>query len=155
MRRQAGLRRTAAPAPQYSPHRQTEVHRDVVGLVEAAVPEPHPMQRNGHDGVRAVERVRAFRAHPSREHGGDHSPLAVFQRVNHLPQRAVIDPGAADDIDCVAAQLRRLLARPVFPTGCTDRAGERIIERPVARRARRRQQRTDQGVRGSSQHGRS
>ena len=57
--RQAGLRR-AVPAPaQDAPHRQAEVTREIVRLVEAAAERAPGMQRHGHERVGAGQHVRS------------------------------------------------------------------------------------------------
>jgi len=84
--RQTGLGRAAALPPQGAPYRHAQVDGDVVRLIEATIPQPPPVHRDGHDGVRAGERLRAIRAHPPRQHRRDHPALAVFECMDHVTE---------------------------------------------------------------------
>jgi hypothetical protein len=92
-----GLRRAVTDATQNSPHRQTELAREVVGLIESALHRPERMERDRNHRIGAREEVAPGLAQQGRKRRGEHAPPLVLERVDNPAKRAVIAPGTACD----------------------------------------------------------
>jgi hypothetical protein len=82
---------TAEPAP----HRQSELAREIVSLVEAAAQPPPGMERHGDDSFRPAEHVGARFAQPRAERDCECATPLVFERVQKVAQRALVAAGTA------------------------------------------------------------
>lgn len=87
---EACLRRIVPAPPQGAPHGPSQGARQVVRLIEAALPGAPGMQRNGHDGISAMECVRAGVGHQRGQFAGKRATFLVLERVDDLAQRAVV-----------------------------------------------------------------
>lgn len=92
---QACLRRAVIGATEPAPDRESQLTREIVGLVEAATQTTPWMERNGHDGVRAGEDVCARVAQPGAERDGEGPPALILERLQDLAERAVVAAEAA------------------------------------------------------------
>jgi hypothetical protein len=172
--RQGRLRRPVPASTQRPPHRQTELARQIVGLIESALPDADGMERHGHHRVRTREYIAAGFTHEPAERLGEQPAAFVFEGVNDAPQRAVVDPGTARHRKprlatpaphaertgrtirrkCVTAShaTRRNEPRDREPAGVADRADERPCQRRSARRAKRREKYPNERVGRVGEH---
>jgi len=83
--RQGRLRRPVPAATQRAPDWQTELTRQVVGLIEAALPDADGMERHGHHRVCAREYIAARFTHEPAEWLGEQPAAFVFEGMNDVP----------------------------------------------------------------------
>lgn len=171
--RQARLRRARPVSSQGAPDREAQAHREVVGLIETALQVAPRMERHRHHRVGAVEDLLAVTLHACGEPGRDHAAPLVFERVDHVAQRAVVHTRAARqrygwklaaaprtqglDEACrqvIAAQGadRRRNRRHATPARPANRALERRVQRLITHRAAGREDGAENRVGGSGKH---
>ena len=142
-RGQARLRRPAGAPPQRAHDGQSEVARQIVGLVEAAV-EPSPgMQGHGNHAVSIAQQVGARGPHHGRERRGEDPSPFVLERVDDLPQRSVVPAGAPRGLQhgrlapaARTERVRRAARRPARRRSVRSRAASGEAPRPSTRRRR-------------------
>jgi hypothetical protein len=95
--RQRGLRRAVTDATQDPPHRQPELAREVIGLIESALHRPERMERDRNHRIGAREQVAPGLAQQGGQRRGQHAAALVLERVDNPAKRAVIAAGTACD----------------------------------------------------------
>ena len=127
---------------------QAEIPRQRARLVEAARTLARRMERNGNDGVRAGEHLRAGVAHPLGEMARERRTRIVFQGVNDGLQRVFVRSDGRGQLDVrgktVAAERRG--RDEGGPAPRADGAARRFVERRAAGGAVRRQEDGQQAV---------
>ena len=174
--RQAGLNDGRPYAPKRTTDRQAQMTREIGGLVETAGAPPGRMQRHRHDRRRAGQHIASAVAHECRERGRQRTPSVVLQRVDDRSQRSLVGADRTGAVDArrrtaasgatrqgkadhapgrqriaatVAQRGRQRMDGP--PAGVADWSVRRAFERRVARRARRREDHREKGVKNSRQ----
>ena len=155
--RQAGLRRPVPRPAQDAPHRRPHMPRQVIGLIEAALPGAPWMKRYRHHGIGVPEQFLCRIDHQRRERRGQQSTVTVLERVQDEPERALVARRAPRDRDrrltppapraqrlrvsprgprlAATNTARRCDAHHAEPARRADGARQRPAERGVARRA--------------------
>jgi len=64
---------------------------EIFGLVESPRTAAGGMQRNGNNDVRARENTRVAFAHQRRQRFRQRAPAVVFERVNDVAKRTIVD----------------------------------------------------------------
>jgi hypothetical protein len=116
--RQTRLRHPESAPSQRRPDRQFKVPGQLFRLIETSAKRTPGMERNGHDHVGPVEDLRPRLPHEARERLRERKPSFELERVNDLPQRAVIASGTAGDREAWWLPATPGTARPWrAPTG--------------------------------------
>lgn len=136
LQQQAALRRRGAQFDQeifgqWEPDVRCHLAGQEGRLIEPALPEAAAVERDGNDQICRLQLRIASRhlSHQPAEGGGQRPPATKLERVNRLPQRAVVDARGSG-------------RRKVRPPAAAGNAGEqevrRTAERPTASSADRR-----------------
>lgn len=96
------LRSGRADATERLQDRQPEAACEIRGLIEATLPATTRMERDGNHGVGVAQEVGARDPHARGERAPNRSPPLVFERVDNLAQRAVVEADRAPAIDRAA-----------------------------------------------------
>jgi hypothetical protein len=88
--RQIHLWRRVLGAPKCNEYRQPEPAREIVGLIEPALPQAPSMQRHGDNGICPGKDIGSTVSHHLRESSSDSSTAVVFQCVEDFPERALV-----------------------------------------------------------------
>jgi hypothetical protein len=121
---QTGLRGAGARAGEDAEHRQTQLTREVVSLVEAALKSPPRMQRHRHDVVGVFEKACPRGAHASRQGRGEIPAALVLEGVNEMTEHALMEAGAASQSE----GGRRLEASGTAPLGARNDVAAVVTE---------------------------
>jgi hypothetical protein len=175
--REACLRSCVPPAPEHAADRKAEPGSELVSLVEAAPPPTAPMQGNRNGQIRAAENRSALPPEHGAQRSRHRSPAVVLECVHDCAQRPVVvadRPACSDVRPSYLAQLAAVIRgdRSPCPQGIAADPAERrvqdsnpgpatvahggvqrILERPPACGARRRQHDGQQPVDRFSNHG--
>ncbi len=167
------MRRPVATSSQDAPHRQPEMPREIVGLIESASHAAPWMERHGHDSISAGQEIHARLAHGRGQARRQHAPAFVLEHVNDPAQRTVVPACASGQRDWRRSTLasraartrgerRQCVATPhapgrrdprqVAPAHGADRTVEWPIEHRLARDAAGREQHADDRVGGADEH---
>ena len=115
-----------------------EVSREIIGLIEAALIFPAPMQRNRHDEVGIAQEPGTGCAHHASKRPGNRSALLVFQRMDDFFHASVIAIDGARPVDALVGTQpieERRREMELGPAVFAHRAIQRMRERLSARRA--------------------
>ena len=92
--RKRGLGRATGAASENTPHRQSHLACEIVGLIEAAPNVSPRIEWNRDDRISTVEELPAGRAHQRRQRFGKGPASAVLERVHDFAKRAVVQAHA-------------------------------------------------------------